>query len=140
MVTPFSCTNRGRYWMLNVFHSVVLGIYAHSGESSYKFCLLGFETAFTTVVNKNAVDTTPIPIALEIGQRNFDSLYNLFIFCRDVFLVPSSTAAQIVSACFSPLGAQALALPLLTKAARAMPLARCTLSTWMWAAFTALVV
>ena len=82
--------------MLNVFHSVVLGIYAHSGESSYKFCLLGFETAFTTVVNKNAVNSTPVPIALELGQSLFDGRYYLFVVCKDVFLLHDSTAAQIV--------------------------------------------
>ena len=51
-----------------------------------------------------------------------------------------AAAAQTRSAFSSPLGAQALAFPLLITAARALPSARWRLSTWMWAAFTAFFV
>ena len=51
-----------------------------------------------------------------------------------------AAAAQTRSVFSSPLGAQALALPLLMTAARARPSARWRLSTWMWAAFTAFFV
>ena len=51
-----------------------------------------------------------------------------------------AAAAQTRSAFSSPMGAQALALPLLMTAALAFPSARWRLSTWMWAAFTAFFV
>ena len=57
-------------------------------------------------------------------------------------LQPISLAAawHILIAFSSPLGAQALALPLFTIMARAFPSARCFLSTWMGAALTAFLV
>ena len=51
-----------------------------------------------------------------------------------------AAAAQTRSAFSSPWGAQALALPLLMTATRALPLARWALSTWIWAAFTTFFV